>query len=469
MIRRARAASGRLAPGWLRGLGGCVGLVLMAGTAPSQITFEELDGLEDFVSNWPARVERTWIGPEYTAHPAAHWRLSEGRLECLQPGASHAVHLLSRRFGKHPGIFSLRMQCRSMALEEAGAAGWIGFRIGAAPARESYGVFATVRGVPIGMRGDGHLVIGNHVSEDAVDPSVFREGFQLWMEGGPVDTGSSHLAATAASSGISRDQLPYRIRLDVTQGLDGRVLLTVEQLDIPPDGLVGDLAVTAHLPGLTWEPDEPAVQFEDLVVLGDKLDDRPGAVRGPVRFAVSTLQDHRMLVTAQCEPLSDEDGGEITLEGRLPDESDWTALDQVPVTSATKPFPCVFDTHMTPPVPELRIRADLVDDNGFLDPAYFALPAPRQPGPETRVDSLPAGYLPLLDFGEVARPHIEVVEETTHTRVAVFPAPGSPLRVPVFSADTFTVRLTHPITKSVIRIHGLAAAETEDERIGVPW
>lgn len=59
-----------------------------------------------FIGNWPAGIERTWVGPEYWANRLQDWRIANGRLECLEARPTkpmRTVHLLTKRLADKQG------------------------------------------------------------------------------------------------------------------------------------------------------------------------------------------------------------------------------------------------------------------------------------------------------------------------------------------------------------------------------
>ncbi len=62
---------------------------------------------DEFVSRFPADVQRPWAGPQYWTNPMEDWRISGGRLEVVRSGVNRNVHVLTRQLGPQKG--SLRM------------------------------------------------------------------------------------------------------------------------------------------------------------------------------------------------------------------------------------------------------------------------------------------------------------------------------------------------------------------------
>ena len=88
-----------------------------------------------FASSWPVDVERVWVGPEFWANRLQDWRISGGRLICVEGRANkpmRTVHLLTHSLSERRGDFSMRV--RTGRISETGGGGgdtWTGFLIGA--------------------------------------------------------------------------------------------------------------------------------------------------------------------------------------------------------------------------------------------------------------------------------------------------------------------------------------------------
>ena len=68
----------------------------------------------EFTSNWPAEMERPWVGADYWSNPLQDWRVRDGRLECFVAGGDRNVYLLTRDVAEDSG--TLEMAVRRMGL-----------------------------------------------------------------------------------------------------------------------------------------------------------------------------------------------------------------------------------------------------------------------------------------------------------------------------------------------------------------
>ncbi len=116
----------------------------------------------EFVSAWPAGVERTWVGRDFWSNRLQDWRIADGRLECVHSGGDRNVHLLTRQLGEGKG--ELRIGVRLGRLVEEGrrqSPGWAGFRAGVLGEWRDYRDSARRgKGLDCGVTTDGRLFIG---------------------------------------------------------------------------------------------------------------------------------------------------------------------------------------------------------------------------------------------------------------------------------------------------------------------
>jgi alkaline phosphatase D len=140
---------------------------------------------QDFHGVWPEGVERTWVGPEYWANRLADWRISNGRLECIEGRVGkpvRTVHILTRRLDAGEGDFHISVRTgligRAAKVSPDSATG---FLIGAGP-EVDYRAAALVHH----SYGPGGGIIA---AMEATGRAVFRD---MTKEGYPVLAGSKN-------------------------------------------------------------------------------------------------------------------------------------------------------------------------------------------------------------------------------------------------------------------------------------
>ncbi len=289
-------------------------LLMMATLAPAA----------DFASNWPAKVERPWVGPQYWSNPLQDWRVRSGRLECFVAGGDRNVFLLTREVGPQPGTLS--MSVRLGRLEEDKAPlkqGFAGFRVGVRGAFNDYRDSA-VRGVGLdaGVAADGRLFIGRL---DAQAPKLGR----------PLDQVELHLEAQPAGPA-------YRLVLRAFDAQGAKLAETARDA-VPAKWLTGGLALVCHSGPLEESPVAEAViqetgwtgkrgsarggatrfWFQDWKVSGSKVIAHEDHTFGPILFAMHTLNRKVLKLTAQMAPVGNAPD-QVRLE--VKDSAAWRAI-----------------------------------------------------------------------------------------------------------------------------------------------
>ncbi|MFQ6130528.1 MAG: alkaline phosphatase D family protein [Armatimonadota bacterium] len=296
------------------------------------LSLPALAGAAQFQSAWPEDVERAWIGAEYWANRLQDWRISQGRLECVE-GAENArfrtVHLLTRCVSDPPG--ALRMSVRLGPIgepHEVSPQAAAGFLIGAGGRDLDYRAAALVHhgpggggGLMAGIDGGGWLFIGEFGR------------------------------APEASAGRLEDALPpsTELVLTVTQSDRGRCKLTLAATN-PESGettaetsldhvearrLTGSLGLFSH-PGAG--ANTARWWFRDWKVSGSRIEAHDDRALGPIVCTQYTLSNDILKMTAQMMPVGDGDTQIAELQIRRGRR--WRTVDrqQVVVPGYTVPF-----------------------------------------------------------------------------------------------------------------------------------
>lgn len=253
-----------------------------------------------FQSEWPKRVESTWIGPDYWANRLQDWRVAKGRLECIFIGPNRNVNILTRQLSARKGNLNMSVRLGIPGGGYGSSPGaWVGFRIGIKGEFNDYrdsAVHGT--GLDMGVTASGKLFIGKISSTVSTSLQPYLEkGFELRtavrLTG---DTYSIELTAFAADS--------------------GRELFRVKRRKLPPGKLVGNLALVSHFPGATSFNKNTSAWFSDWRISGSKVDIREEQAFGPVLWSQYTLSKGLLKMTAQMPPLGKRYSQEVKLEVR---------------------------------------------------------------------------------------------------------------------------------------------------------
>ena len=286
-----------------------------------------------FHSAWPEDVERTWVGPEYWANRLQDWRISSGRLECIEGRPEkpmRTVHLLTRRLNAKEGDFYITVRTglisKSAKVSPDSATG---FLISAGPevdyraaalVHHSYGpgggiiaaMEATGRAVFRDMTKEGYPVLA--AGEDT--PESLPQELAFHLEGKPADGG-------------------YKLDLSVSDPETRRVLSRVTLENVDSARLVGNVAIVSH-PGSGKNTGR--YWFRDWEVYGSKVGVHAGRLCGPVLCAQYTLHRNILKMTAQMMPLGPTD--DQTVELQITQKGKWETLaaTMIIVPGYTAPF-----------------------------------------------------------------------------------------------------------------------------------
>ncbi|MCZ6793898.1 MAG: alkaline phosphatase D family protein, partial [Planctomycetota bacterium] len=281
---------------------------------------------DSFESAVPSAVERLWIGPEYWANPLEDWRISNGRIECINNRGNRNVHLLTHQLAERRGDLAMTVNVGAFG---DGAANdrqsWAGFRIGIHESIVDYRrnlLFG--EGLDAGMTLKGVLFIGGPPAG-----------------GAPTDRGSAirsaggvklRLRATPAGNG-------YTVTLDAVDVSSGEVRDSVSRENVRGERLRGNLALVCDSgergrrrrgiskpAGLAPAGSRAAFWFRDWKVAGSKVAGKPDQTFGPILWAMHTLSRGVLKVTAQMPPLGKGDSQVVRLEIQRGGSKEWETL-----------------------------------------------------------------------------------------------------------------------------------------------
>ena len=256
-----------------------------------------------FISQWPSGTTRNWIGPEYWGNRLQDWRLHQGRVECLVSDYNRTLHILTHQLTG--GVGTLEMSVDLGLMDDAAAAGWAGFILGARGEFDDYRDNAIYgKGLPAGVLGSGRLFVGEWDSgvlgevDEALHDALIYGGIQLHLK--LEHSGDRYTIRLAACRG---KEILDEVNFEGNAGdLGGNLALTADFPRERPAALPEMEVVEAAM------RDKPSFWFRDWRLGGSKLDVHPGQTFGPVMFAQHTLSKGTLKLTAQMAPL---DPGEV--------------------------------------------------------------------------------------------------------------------------------------------------------------
>jgi alkaline phosphatase D len=272
----------------------------------------------DFQSAWPAGVERIWAGPEYWANRLQDWRIKNGRLECLLPASDRNVHLLTRALLPRNGELTMSVRAAVTAVPRGSKdRNWIGFRVGAQAEFEDYRYAALYgKGLNVGISIDGDLFIGDYevLQREPVRKAVrdrLAGGLDLVMSIRPVENRCA-------------------VAFEAHDTTSGEIVSRVEQGDLDPATLAGNLALVSHLPDLEIPESGSAAWFSGWQIAGAKAEVHDERAFGPILFCQYTLSRDVLKMTAQLPPVGAADGSAVRLRLRKA-SGDWMEAAEAPL------------------------------------------------------------------------------------------------------------------------------------------
>ncbi|MBO0863293.1 MAG: twin-arginine translocation signal domain-containing protein, partial [Chloracidobacterium sp.] len=264
--------------------------------AGSTISMRPATAASSFASAFPPDAERVFIGPEYWANRLQDWRLSAGRIECVdsRPASPmRTLHLLTRRLSAASAGFTVSVRTESLAASAAADAA-TGFLIGAGGSTMDYRAAALIHQQP----GPGGGLFGGYDAGGQVFFLDFEKPKPKNVSGPPIKAtrntnGEITLELTASPRGaVSELTL-------IARDNAGRELSRRSQ-EFPNAKLTGNIALVSH-PG---SGDHSArFRFRDWRLSGERVEANPSGVCGPILGALYTIQNGTLKLTAQMAPV----------------------------------------------------------------------------------------------------------------------------------------------------------------------
>lgn len=306
---------------------------VISGTDSSSTASEEKLVSTSFASAWDKTNDRIWPGPEYWTNPLQDWRVNAGRLECVNPAPNRNVQLLTRDLSGNAGDLRTSVLIGRVDGQWNAGRGSAGFRIGARGTIDDYRhhlIFGN--GLDAGLSANGRMFIGALPAKDAETIAVEATAIKL------------ELSATSNAGGKT-----YTVVLTARNPETGAVLGEIQNAEIRPERLVGNIALVANFPvapGQGRRPNAPPplgtgkFWFSDWKVEGGKVAAHSDRAFGPILFNQYTLHDGVMTMTVQMPPLGEEDSDvlHLSLATERPDTFNVAAEAKIQPESRTATF-----------------------------------------------------------------------------------------------------------------------------------
>ncbi len=285
----------------------------------------------EFRSTWDRAPDRVWLGAEFWANPLQDWRVSAGRLECVNAAADRNVHVLTRQLANGSGTLDLRVRIGRIGGGSLAGKGSAGFRIGILGSLKDYPELHDYRnnlwptplgaGFGAGFSADGKLFLDRPGTPNAVACNLARESVEL------------RLAITPAGDA-------YSATLTAHDPADGRTLASVTQSGLHGDTLVGNLSLVCNFSAGNGAAENPNGKgkgkakaatkaggaaagggpgfgqfwFSDWRIGGSKISANDGHAFGPILWSQYTLHAGVLKLSAQMPPLGAADSDRVRLQ-----------------------------------------------------------------------------------------------------------------------------------------------------------
>lgn len=254
-----------------------------------------------FASAWQNTPDRVWIGAAYWANPLQDWRVSGGRLECVNSAPDRHVHLLTRQLTAEAGTLNMSVEVGTAGGEKLSASpGSAGFRIGISGAVDDY----------------RHALIYGNGLDAGFAPEVGLFIGQAKAGKKPVDMAFLDRASIKLQLSVDCTGEKCRLTLAALDCESGEKLSEVSQMGPAADKLAGNIALVANYPRFNRGGGKSGDRFwfSDWQLSGSKLAVDDDQAFGPILFSQYTLSGGTLKLTAQMPPLGEEDTRTVTLE-----------------------------------------------------------------------------------------------------------------------------------------------------------
>jgi alkaline phosphatase D len=263
------------------------------------------DAAANFHSGIPANTERVFVGPEYWANRLQDWRISQGRIECVDKrpeSPMRALHLLTHRLGAAAAGFSLRVQTGLIDAGGAAADAATGFLIGAGGATMEYRAAALIHQQP----GPGGGLFAGCDANGKVFWRDFTKPQTKAPNNAPIKDAPREIVLELEANPAGAETELTLIARDAT----GRELSRAQQ-SFAHDRLTGNVALVSH-PGTG--ANAARFWFRDWQLSGARVAAHPERTCGPILSALYTIHHRTLKLTAQLTPVGEQESRTAELQ-----------------------------------------------------------------------------------------------------------------------------------------------------------
>ncbi len=309
-----------------------------------------------FKSQFP-EYTRTWIGPDYWANRLQDWRVTMGRLECLEGRANmplRTVHWLSGEIADNGEAFEVSVRTGTLGFEAlADGTAFSGVLLGAGEGELDYRGAALIHHHP-GV-GGGLLAVFNDKGQAQFlqnnDASLNRPILATGINRSPnTRTGKlGNFEDFRVTIQVGPDQSGERdLAIVVTDMFNGEQVSEVELTGYPSSKLLGGIALVSH----GGKKTERRFWFREFEVSGSGIRNQPKRHFGPVVGVLYTVDGDRLKLNAQFPPLGFNDSQNAKLQ--LHRDGAWRDAGEEAIHAPS--YTALFDLELAERTADLKYR-----------------------------------------------------------------------------------------------------------------
>lgn len=290
---------------------------------------------DQYISDWPTKVNRSWIGPEYWTNRLQDWELQEGRLVCLVSAPNRNAYLLTRELDSINGTLDMSVKVAILNQQHKQKdSSWVGVRIGAKGQFNDYRDNALYgEGLNVGMTADGYLFIKSPEYVTSQQVPLENGELSLRWELEPEGKGETYTLRVAAYSANGETALASTLAENISA-----------------QEVVGGIALVSHFAEGDQQQEQASAAFRDWSISGTKVKAYPERTFGPILFSQHTLSKQILTMTAQMPPIGKADDQVVGLE--IEREGSWKKVGEASIhplaRTATFEVPKWVDTANVP-------------------------------------------------------------------------------------------------------------------------
>ena len=262
-----------------------------------------------FSANFDNTNNRIWVGKDFWSIPLEDWKVEDGKLSCTGEVPNSRVNLLTHVISPEAGDF--QVSAKIMLADKGDVPGSAGFLIGAHD-QEDPDVRAACYfggGIKAGVSLNGFAFL----KDEKVD---LPEGFDF-SEFSISVTGNNTLLKMKVTDKNSV-QTELSTKIEGTQGL----IVLVNNLNL----------------GGNEKPGKSKFAFDDLIISGSKVIEKPENAFGPILWTMQTLSKGTVKLMAILPPVGNEDNQDVSLQLKKGEKWETVATETLEPDSRTAVF-----------------------------------------------------------------------------------------------------------------------------------